>query len=79
MTVTVYSKPKCVQCTATYRALEASGIDYEAVDITEDAAALQTVRDLGYLQVPVVVAGDRHWSGFQPDRISDLVADLVTA
>jgi len=24
---------------------------------------------LGYLQAPVVMAGDDHWSGFRPDRI----------
>ena len=27
---------------------------------------------LGYLQAPVVVAGDSHWSGFRPDRIKEL-------
>ena len=26
MTVTVYSKPACVQCTATYRALDRIGV-----------------------------------------------------
>jgi hypothetical protein len=25
-----------------------------------------------YLQAPVVVAGDDHWSGFRPDRIKTL-------
>ena len=27
---------------------------------------------LGYLQAPVVVAGNVHWSGFRPDRIKAL-------
>ena len=27
---------------------------------------------LGYLQAPVVVAGNEHWSGFRPDRIKAL-------
>jgi glutaredoxin-like protein NrdH len=27
---------------------------------------------LGYLQAPVVVAGNEHWSGFRPDRIKGL-------
>lgn len=74
MTVTVYSKPACVQCTATYRALDQLGIDYDVVDLTADDAALQTVRELGYLQAPVVVAGAEHWSGFQPGRITQLQA-----
>ena len=34
MTVTVYSKPACVQCNATYKALDKQGIAYETVDIT---------------------------------------------
>lgn len=72
MSVIVYSKPACVQCTATYRALDSKGIEYEVCDLTQDAAALQLVQDLGYAQAPVVVAGGEHWSGFRPDRISEL-------
>jgi glutaredoxin-like protein NrdH len=35
---------------------------------------------LGYLQAPVVVAGNDHWSGFRPDRIKTLTdAVAVTA
>ena len=74
MTVTVYSKPACVQCTATYRALDAQGIDYEIFDVTADEKALETVKDLGYMQAPVVIAGDDHWSGFRPDKISAIAA-----
>ena len=40
-TVTVYSKPSCVQCNATYRALDSKGIDYEVLDLSEDPAALE--------------------------------------
>lgn len=73
MIVTVYSKPACVQCVATYRALDKQGISYQVVDLTEDDVALQTVRGLGYQQAPVVIAGEDHWSGFRPDKISELV------
>lgn len=76
MTVTVFSKPSCVQCDATYRALTKHGVSYRTVDITEDPAALEMVRGLGYLQAPVVMAGSEHWSGYRPDRISSL-AQLV--
>lgn len=72
MAVTVYSKPACVQCTATYRALDARGIEYEIFDLSVDEIALQTVKDLGYLQAPVVVTEADHWSGFRPDKISAL-------
>lgn len=72
MSVIVYSKPSCVQCTATYRALDRKGVDYHVVDLSEDVEAFDMVRNLGYMQVPVVVAGEQHWAGFRPDMISAL-------
>jgi glutaredoxin-like protein NrdH len=74
MTITVYTKPACVQCNATYKALDKQGLTYDVVDISEDDAARDYVMSLGYLQAPVVVADDHHWSGFRPDRIKALTA-----
>lgn len=72
--VKVYSKPACVQCTATYRALDERGIEYEVFDVSQDDAALAVTKQLGYLQAPVVVAPDgTHWGGFNPDKIKALV------
>lgn len=70
MTITVYSKPSCVQCTATYRALESAGHNYQVVDLSVDEAALETVKQLGYLSAPVVVTATDSWSGFRPDKIN---------
>ncbi len=72
MAITVYSKPNCVQCSATRRALDKAGLVYETVDISLDAEALEQVTSLGYAQAPVVVAGEEHWSGFRPDKIKAL-------
>ena len=72
MTITVYSKPACVQCTATTRALEARGLAYQLIDLTEDDDAMELVTSMGYRQAPVVVAGEAHWAGFRPDMISAL-------
>jgi len=72
MSITVYSKPACVQCSATTRALDKMGVDYTVVDISEDAEAFARVQGMGYRQVPVVVAGDQHWAGFRPDMIGSL-------
>ncbi|WP_306753802.1 glutaredoxin-like protein NrdH [Paracoccus actinidiae] len=72
MTITVYSKPACVQCTATTRALDARGLSYDVIDLTEDTAAMERVTALGYRQAPVVIAGDAHWAGFRPDMIGRL-------
>lgn len=74
MNITVYTKPACVQCNATYRALDKQGLEYTVVDITEDDDAREYVMALGHLQAPIVVAGEDHWSGFRPDRIKALAA-----
>lgn len=77
MATTVYTKPSCVQCNATYRALDSKGIEYDIIDLSEDPTALETVKQLGYLQAPVVVTDDGHWSGFRPDKISALADRLA--
>jgi glutaredoxin-like protein NrdH len=75
--ITVYTKPACPQCRATLRALVNAGLDFDTVDISTDADARDFVMSLGHLQAPVVVAGDRHWSGFRPDHIDDLARDAA--
>lgn len=79
MSITVYSKPACVQCDATYRALDKQGLQYEVVDIMTDAEALESIKALGYQQAPVVFAGGDHWSGFRPDKIRALAAQMADA
>ncbi len=71
-TVIVFSKPNCVQCSATYRALNKHGLQYEVVDLSVDPEALETVKNLGYQQAPVVLADGDHWAGFRPDKIKAL-------
>lgn len=74
MTVTLYTKPACVQCTATKKALDKNGVEYDVVDLSEDADARDYVMSLGYLQAPIVIAGEQHWAGFKPDAIRALRA-----
>lgn len=77
MQITVYSKLDCVQCTATYSSLDAQGLDYEIVDLITDDAALERIKTLGYMQAPVVVTDDDHWSGFRPDKVAALASRLM--
>ena len=70
--ITVYSKPACVQCNATYKALDRNGLDYQIVDTTDNPHARDHVMSLGYFQAPVVVTENQHWSGFRPDHIKNL-------
>jgi glutaredoxin-like protein NrdH len=71
--ITVYSKPSCVQCTATYRALDNKGVHYEVIDLTaQPAEVVDAFKARGLLQAPVVVTDDDAWAGFRPDKVAAL-------
>ena len=72
MTVTVYTKPNCVQCDATKRTMDKLGIKYATVDITVDTEAYDMILSKGFQAAPVVITDDDAWSGFNPDKISGL-------
>lgn len=75
--VIVYGRPACVQCNATYRALEKKGIDYQTVIVADDLEAREYVQSLGYMQAPVVVTTTGHWGGFRPDKIEELAETVA--
>lgn len=74
MTTTIYTRPACVHCDATEKALTARGIEFETVDLSQDAAALERLRAQGFMSAPVVVTEDDAWSGFRPDKIMELTS-----
>jgi glutaredoxin-like protein NrdH len=79
-TLEVYSKPSCVQCTATYRALDKKGVVYVKATLDEDAeknadAVREFGMSLGVTSAPlcIVRAADgsiaEFWGGFNPTQI----------
>lgn len=73
--VKLYSKPACVQCTATKKAFDKKGIKYDLVDLSLDQDALEFVASLGYRAAPVVFVDEStHWAGFRPEMISKISA-----
>lgn len=70
--VTVYTLPACVQCESTKKFLKKNDVPFEVVDLSQDENAMSLVKNLGYQAAPVVVAGEKHWSGFQPDKLNAL-------
>lgn len=76
--VTVYTKPRCVQCDHTKKRFDKRVIPYDTVDITEDDAAYAFItQGLGYQAAPVVCVGENgavaNWSGYRPDLIDSLL------
>jgi len=71
--VTLFAKTTgCQQCTATKRHLDRQGTPYTIRYVDQDPEAADMVKQLGYTQAPVVVAGDVHWSGYRPDKLTAL-------
>ena len=74
--VIVYSKTACGKCVFTKKWLESKGIPYEEKRTDLDEDARNEVIEMGYQELPVVVAGDEHWSGYQPDKLAELVEQM---
>ncbi|PYY56556.1 NrdH-redoxin [Curtobacterium sp. MCSS17_011] len=73
--VIVYSKPSCVQCTATYRALDTKGVRYEVIDLTtQPVDVVESFKARGLMHAPIVVTDTDEWAGFRPDKIIALAA-----
>ena len=69
--IDLYSKEDCIGCLATKTVLEARGVAYNELDITEPGN-LAKVRAWGYQQAPVVDTGVETWSGFQLEKLEKL-------
>ena len=74
--VIVYSKTACGKCVFTKKWLESKGIPYEEKRTDLDEDARKEVIEMGYQELPVVVAGNEHWSGYQPEKLEELVEQM---
>jgi len=63
----------------TKKMMSENGIEFEEVDMSQNPAAAQQARDLGYQSAPIVITPDEHWSGFRVDKIRALAGALVPA
>ena len=77
MRIIIYTRNDCVQCHATKRAMESRGVAFEMVNVEQVPEAADTLRKQGFRQLPVVVAGETSWSGFRPDMINRLSAQVT--
>ena len=79
MRINIYTKHDCVQCHATKRAMETGGFEFDMINIDHHPEAVDMLREQGFRQLPVVIAGETRWSGFRPDMINRLRPTVTTA
>ena len=73
--LTVYSKPRCMECMYTKMWLDQNKIEYENVDIEANPGAFELIKHYGFTSLPVVALDehfDNAWSGFNVDRLEEL-------
>lgn len=76
MNIQIYSNPNCVQCEQTKRYLAGQDIEFEEHQISEHPEIQAFAAEKGFMSAPIVIAGERFWSGFRFEQLRDLVRQL---
>lgn len=75
--ITVYGKPRCVQCKMTIRYFDENQITYQYIDVLKDEKELNYIKDeLGFNSLPVVTYKDMKFSGYRPNRLDKIIEDI---
>ncbi len=75
--VMVYSTPTCPYCTKVKDYLEAKGVEFEEVDLTQDLEAREEFMRKGHRGVPVTVVGDEEIVGFNTGKLDAALEKLA--
>lgn len=59
--------------------METGGFEFDMINIDHHPEAVDMLREQGFRQLPVVIAGETRWSGFRPDMINRLRPTVTTA
>lgn len=75
--VTVYTKHNCIKCDMTKKVLSEEGIEFEAINVEEDADAHEEMKKVAdehnFMSMPVIVAdGVEPFNDFKPDKLKGL-------
>lgn len=73
MDIIVYHKNGCQQCRMTMRLMDKLGIKYKDVNIDDNESIQEQLIAEGFKQMPVVKVDGESWSGYQPDRIKEII------
>lgn len=87
ISVTVYGRPDrvCLRCKATKEWMKRHGVPYRFVNVDTDPASEAFIRELGALEVPVVVVldgtkedtGSEFWAGHRIPKLQELARRLA--
>lgn len=79
MKVTVWTTTVCQSCVMTKKQFDRFGVNYEEQSLEENPLMLEGFKEQGFTSSPIVVAGDKIWSGFRLDQIKSVAHQLFGA
>ncbi len=72
--IVVYSQTTCASCNQVERVLHERGVAFTVKDIGADPAAMEEFLAYGFLTTPLTVIDGDPVPGFQPKRLTQLLA-----
>jgi len=76
MSITVYSKSGCPECTFTKKYLESESIAYEEKRVDLNDTYMEEVILLGYRTLPVVKINEEEtFTGYRPEKLENMVLE----
>ena len=77
--VTIYTKPGCIQCEYTEKFLHEKRIVFEMFDVSVNKNALAELQEIGITEMPYVSVmyadgTPDHWTGYRREKLKDLAA-----
>ncbi|SHE64795.1 ribonucleoside-diphosphate reductase class Ib glutaredoxin subunit [Atopostipes suicloacalis DSM 15692] len=76
MSITVYSKSGCPECTFTKKYLESENITYEEKRVDLNDTYMEEVILLGYRTLPVVKINEEEtFTGYRPEKLENMVLE----
>lgn len=76
MEVKLYSKNNCSKCMFSKMFLNNQGIDFKEINIDNDEAARQELKNKGYQSLPVIDFGTDVVVGNDPTKLNQLIATV---
>jgi glutaredoxin len=73
--VVLYSQPGCPPCFAAKSFLKSQKVAFEYRDVQADPQALRELMDLNSRSTPTIVVGGEVMIGFDPDRLTAMLAE----
>ncbi|MGT2771793.1 glutaredoxin-like protein NrdH [Streptococcus marimammalium] len=71
--ITIFSKNNCIQCKMTKKFLTEKQVEFEEINLDENPDKISYVKNLGFTAAPVIEVGDIVFSGFQPNRLKEII------